>query len=857
MTSGAGVGVFNFSGRNRRTASILYTAVAGGKVALPCDVSPPSPDDSMTLVLWYKDESLAPIFTLDSRRSHVDQARQSSGPGLERRLLFDMGHSPAHLHIDPVREGDAGEYRCRVDFRRARSVNTVINLKVIVPPGDPVIMDEDRRRLEGLVGRFSEGRNLRLLCEVEGGKPRPVVTWWRDKRLVDSNFSFVGDGKVARNWLEIGELKRSDFLSVLTCQAANNNVTVAVSRSITLDMNLIPLDVAIQPPRRPLSSGRPVELVCSSSGSRPAAMLTWWKGGEQLLSAKEHQGGHEGTSSSVLPFTPSREDNGAVLSCRAENQFIPGSAIEEGWKLDVFYKPRASLRLGQNLREDDIREGRDVYLECEVDANPPAAEVTWLFEGREVTTNTSAGVIVSSQSLVLQKVHRLRRGRYTCVAMNREGHGTSNEFALRIKYAPVCKPDQKHVYGVSRHESVSVRCELEADPADVTFYWRFNSSSSGKRLDLASYSHALTRSTAVYSPLGEDDFGFLLCWGANEIGKQQRPCNFTVVPAGPPEPVNNCSQVNGTEDSVSFECSEGFWDGGVAPVTFVAELREADTDRLVANASSASGPAFSFAGLAGGATFRVFLYSANPKGHRSPVHFVVSTLRPAEKLTAGSRGMITAWPIIGALLGLIATLLIAAVVIVVYVKYSYPKRKRDVYSEPADEKSSTLLKKDNDEFGDVEEKGPDIIPATPLCQVTYKSYGCDQGENPVYAKEPLTNYYTLPASTKKTGTSELSWKSHFTDKDDHELGTAAGTELSFSMATRRLCPAGPTSSLPRPHRVYMEVGAEDAETGCRVDFPRSAVLRPLAPAHRLPRRSRSNLEDLAAVASSDSLESTV
>lgn len=99
--------------------------------------------------------------------------------------------------------------------------------------------------------------------------------------------------------------------------------------------------------------------------------------------------------------------------------------------------------------------------------------------------------------------------------------------------------------------------------------------------------------------------------------------------------MNNCSQVNGTEDSVSFECSEGFWDGGVAPVTFVAELREADTDRLVANASSASGPAFSFAGLAGGATFRVFLYSANPKGHRSPVHFVVSTLRPAEKLTGG------------------------------------------------------------------------------------------------------------------------------------------------------------------------------------------------------------------------------
>ncbi|KAH7944848.1 hypothetical protein HPB49_001269 [Dermacentor silvarum] len=113
-------------------ASIVYTAVARGKVALPCDISPPTPDDSVTLVLWYKDESLAPIFTLDSRRAHVDQARQSlSGPGLEQRAHFNMANQPAFLQIDPVEEVDAGEYRCRVDFRRGRSINTVIHLNVI------------------------------------------------------------------------------------------------------------------------------------------------------------------------------------------------------------------------------------------------------------------------------------------------------------------------------------------------------------------------------------------------------------------------------------------------------------------------------------------------------------------------------------------------------------------------------------------------------------------------------------------------------------------------------------------------------------------------------------------------------
>ncbi|KAG0419491.1 hypothetical protein HPB47_004070 [Ixodes persulcatus] len=605
-------------------ASIVYTAVARGKVALPCDISPPSPEDSVTLVLWYKDESLAPIYTLDSRRGHVGQARQSSLPEFEQRAHFNMANEPAFLQIDPVEEQDAGEYRCRVDFRKARSINTVINLKVIVPPGDPVILDEDGRRLEGLVGRFNEGDDLQLICEVEGGKPRPVVTWWRDKRMVDDNFTVVAGGSTARNRLKIRELKRSDFLTVLTCQAANNNVTVAVSRSITLDMNLIPLDVAIQPPKRALSADKEVELVCSSSGSRPPALLTWWKSGEQLVSSREHQV-QEGvsTSSSVLRFTPKVEDNGLVLSCRAENQFIPGN------------KPRVELQLGQNLKEHDIREGRDVYLECLVDASPPATEVTWFFEDHEVTTNMTTGVIISNQSLVLQKVRRTRRGRYTCSAVNREGHGVSNIFLLRIKFAPVCKPGQKRLYGVSRLESVSVRCKLEADPADVTFHWRFNSSSSGKRLTLASYNNALTHSTAVYSPNGEDDFGFLLCWGSNEVGKQLRPCNFSVVPAGPPDPVTNCNQINGTEDSVSFECSEGSWDGGVSPVSFMAELRDVDSGRrLVANGSSHGLPSFTFLGLPGGSTFSVQVYSINSKGHKEPTNFIVATLRPAEKLTA-------------------------------------------------------------------------------------------------------------------------------------------------------------------------------------------------------------------------------
>ncbi|KAM7314695.1 hemicentin-1 [Ixodes scapularis] len=824
--------------------SIVYTAVARGKVALPCDISPPSPEDSVTLVLWYKDESLAPIYTLDSRRGHVGQARQSSLPEFEQRAHFNMANEPAFLQIDPVEEQDAGEYRCRVDFRKARSINTVITLKVIVPPGDPVILDEDGRRLEGLVGRFNEGDDLQLICEVEGGKPRPVVTWWRDKRLVDDNFTVVAGGSTARNRLKIRELKRSDFLTVLTCQAANNNVTVAVSRSITLDMNLIPLDVAIQPPKRPLSADQEVELVCSSSGSRPPALLTWWKSGEQLVSSKEHQV-QEGvsTSSSVLRFTPRVEDNGLVLSCRAENQFIPGSAIEEGWKLDVFYKPRVELQLGQNLKEHDIREGRDVYLECLVDASPPATEVTWFFEDHEVTTNMTTGVIISNQSLVLQKVRRTRRGRYTCSAVNREGHGVSNIFLLRIKFAPVCKPGQKRLYGVSRLESVSVRCELEADPADVTFHWRFNSSSSGKRLTLASYSNALTHSTAVYSPNGEDDFGFLLCWGSNEVGKQLRPCNFSVVPAGPPDPVTNCNQINGTEDSVSFECSEGSWDGGVSPVSFMAQLRDVDSGRrLVANGSSHGLPSFTFLGLPGGSTFSVQVYSINSKGHKEPTNFIVATLRPAEKLTAGGQVIAITRPLLGVILGVVVTLVVAAIVIIIFARYKHPKRTKgtDHGNESNDEKLHTLLRKDGEEFGDMEEKGPDIIPATPLSKTRIKSYDGELDESNNYRKEVLTSFYKLPVSANDSLIEGSLSTCTYGGSKESPASDVVHTELEFTRPAPCL-PAFPASTLPPSRGPGLE-GTPSTEYS-RIDFQRRSALRPLPPGHQIPSNSQDDRDD--------------
>lgn len=40
--------------------------------------------------------------------------------------------------------------------------------------------------------------------------------------------------------------------------------------------------------------------------------------------------------------------------------------------------PEVTLRLGSNLDENEIKEGDDVYFECNIKANPQEHKVTWM-----------------------------------------------------------------------------------------------------------------------------------------------------------------------------------------------------------------------------------------------------------------------------------------------------------------------------------------------------------------------------------------------------------------------------------------------------------------------------------------------
>ena len=88
-----------------------------------------------------------------------------------------------------------------------------------------------------LIGPYNEGDRLVLVCEVEGGKPTPTLTWWRESVLLDDSYDMTGSGTSVRNEMEIQSLQRHDLMAVFTCQASNNNISMPTYAAVSVDLN--------------------------------------------------------------------------------------------------------------------------------------------------------------------------------------------------------------------------------------------------------------------------------------------------------------------------------------------------------------------------------------------------------------------------------------------------------------------------------------------------------------------------------------------------------------------------------------------------------------------------------------------
>ncbi|XP_071868326.1 neural cell adhesion molecule 1 isoform X1 [Bombus fervidus] len=645
------------------------SAVAGFKAQIPCDIDPASRSEVVSMVFWYKDERDGePIYSLDARGKSIAQAKLwSDSYVFDERATMRTNVDPAKLEIDPLEATDAGVYRCRVDYKNSPTRNQKVNLTVIVPPNKPVIYTGPGKNLAKVLQPFNEGSELSLSCEVIGGSPPPKVTWHFEEETDDTYTLEHGDTTI--NHLDITNVTRKFLRARLICRASNTHLVAPLTSEIILDINLKPLVVNITNKETHLSALKTYEVECASSGSRPEAVITWWKGNHQVKHMARNFADSPNITRSVLSYVPTMEDDGKYLICRAENPVVPNSALEDKWRLLVHYAPIVTIKLGLSLKANDINEGDDVYFECDVQANPKAYKLAWYKDGKELHQNSTARIFLpSGQSLVLRSVTRNSAGEYSCMAVNVEGKSTSRPVTLDIMYAPVCKDGSStQVVGALKHETISLVCGVQSKPPPITFHWTFNNSGELMNVPANRFTQVKPLSLITshwhgsrlnYTPANDMDYGTVACWAKNRIGVQKTPCLFQIIVAGKPYPLQNCTALQSTgpyayrmgqEDFKATEsrdadwlivrCSEGF-DGGLPITNYELEVYSEEnvyhfntfylnhTER-----SSSSGPVFEVPGLETGRKYRLHLYAVNAKGRSDPVVLEPVTLKAVAMYT--------------------------------------------------------------------------------------------------------------------------------------------------------------------------------------------------------------------------------
>ncbi|KAK8391237.1 hypothetical protein O3P69_017125 [Scylla paramamosain] len=573
------------------------TGVAGRSVDLPCYLRPRTPGDRPKLVLWYKEAHSSPLVsgvhevwvlrvlvwgiavkpdhdTRDGLPPGDSALDLSVGLGRGRgEGALRVGRGSATLTYYNVTPQHAGLYECRVDFYTSPAHTNYVNLTVVELPKNVRLLDKEGLSIEeGVLGPYFTGQTVRVECVALGGQPRPKLTWWRNNHILRSGGEEEeGPGRVSilpasqklevsadwlvwcpravRSELVIESISRAWHNHTLTCTASNTPLASPVPASATISLYLLPRRVEVQTPGH-AREGQPALILCTTEGSRPRPTLTLSLGGRRLAPDKERVEGL--VSVATVSVNVTRADHGALVACTAENPAVPGSSLTNTTVLDVEYPPSVTASLGRSLQPHLLKEGDDVYFTCSVDANPPAAAVTWYHEGRVQVQNMTSGVILTGESLVLQKVSRRRAGEYRCQATNSFASVTSSPVTLRIRYRPQCltTPTTYFIYD----KPINVTCTVTSHPPAKAVHWQWNSSNDVIKTQLVEATTERVSTQLSVAPIETYEDRLLSCWAVNEMGRQQRACGFSIKVAEMPLPLSSCGLANITASSLSLTC---------------------------------------------------------------------------------------------------------------------------------------------------------------------------------------------------------------------------------------------------------------------------------------------------------------
>ncbi|XP_064078171.1 LOW QUALITY PROTEIN: uncharacterized protein LOC135195701 [Macrobrachium nipponense] len=620
--------------QKRRAGGMMeVTVMEGGLAELPCDLQVSHPNDSVQLILWIKEGIHTPLYSYDYRElqgGRPKEMKPDANSTMARRTFFRSDKSTAALLVEKVEADDAGIYRCRADFSLSPTINTRINLTIIVPPRRVRVSwrlegSDKTRAKDRKAGPFLEKSRPTLICSNDDGWPPSSVVWYEDDTLLDDSYRISDARGLVENEMTLRPLTRSDLGRQLTCLASNNNNTQPANITVLVEMTLSILGVRVGEMEQ-MWANEETKVECTVWGSRPPPTIVWWLGSHVKGPAVETMVDEGNWTISLLSFTPTPNDDGVMLICQATNDNLPDMAIQDSTLLSVHYAPIVRIRLGPSLHPEFIKEGDDVYFECAVKAKPQVFKTVWRQNGQVMTDGD--GVFISNMSLVIQRVTRAHAGEYSCEATNIKSTTTSPPINLDVKYTPLCIQEGKNYFAVARRANVIVPCKVTANPSDVTFNWVFNNSAGANRIPDDQFIVVEMESRISYTPRDEMDYGTLQCWANNTIGMQSEPCMYKIIPAGKPDPPHNCGVSAVTISSLQVVCLPG--DDGGLNQTFLLQVFQIGSEQIPVGEVKSETPNFNLANLRPATPYKIVVVATNTMGTSRVIELKTFTSRVLE-----------------------------------------------------------------------------------------------------------------------------------------------------------------------------------------------------------------------------------
>ncbi|XP_075763074.1 nephrin isoform X2 [Pelodiscus sinensis] len=243
-----------------------------------------------------------------------------------------------------------------------------------------------------------EGAAAVLQCMVDN--PSGVVQWVKDGLLLGPDrsipgfprYSMTGDPSKGEHHLRIVGSRLADDASY-ECQAGRSEDSPGIVSRTALLSVLVPPKLPIMKEYETDSTvtwvaGVEYSVTCSASDAKPAAEISFNKGGSPLpeVSLQVNSGSNEKLSSTeaVLRVTPQSSDNGKRLVCAATNEAVSAPLVA-GVTMNILFPPEPPTIEGHTRPE--IKAGETLKLTCISRSGNPLATLQWLKNGDVVSTS--------------------------------------------------------------------------------------------------------------------------------------------------------------------------------------------------------------------------------------------------------------------------------------------------------------------------------------------------------------------------------------------------------------------------------------------------------------------------------------